>query len=66
MQKIERLIEFFSRKSYPSEYARAKAAGVCVMCGKPVPDFRDAAAQIEYNISGLCQKCQEEYLKKRG
>lgn len=36
--------------------------GRCPFCGKPIdPDeFRDKESWIEYNISGLCQECQDE------
>ena len=29
-------------------------------CGGVVTGFRDKTSRIEYNISGLCQKCQDE------
>ena len=31
-----------------------------VGCGKPVEGFRDAISKREYEISGLCQNCQDE------
>lgn len=39
--------------------------GNCPFCGKRVVmlDFRDALSRKEYSISGLCQKCQDEFFR---
>ena len=36
--------------------------GLCPFCGKPVflGEFRDVLSLEEFQISGLCQKCQDE------
>lgn len=34
---------------------------VCSSCGNPALDFTDALSRKEYSISGLCQKCQDEF-----
>ena len=33
---------------------------VCVFCGKPAVKFRNEISLREYNISGLCQECQDK------
>jgi hypothetical protein len=35
--------------------------GKCSCCSKPIyqQDFRDVLSVREYNISGLCQQCQD-------
>lgn len=33
---------------------------ICSSCNTEVGPFRDRLAQEEYNISGLCQQCQDE------
>lgn len=33
--------------------------GLCPICGKPVGVFRDELSQREFEISGLCQSCQD-------
>ncbi len=33
---------------------------VCVSCQQPILCFRDRLSRTEYNISGLCQTCQDE------
>lgn len=37
------------------------AVGKCPLCGNPVnrEDFRDELSMREFNISGMCQKCQD-------
>ena len=38
----------------------AQAGNGCVMCGKPAVKFDDKASEREYQISGLCQPCQNK------
>jgi len=35
-------------------------APTCPMCRQPVGNFKDALSAKEYQISGLCQRCQDE------
>ena len=39
----------------------AVAGKSCVSCGKPATDFRDDLSRKEFGISGLCQRCQDEF-----
>ena len=39
----------------------AVAGKSCVSCGKPATDFRDELSRKEFGISGLCQRCQDEF-----
>lgn len=34
--------------------------GRCVSCGGPAVEFKDALSRKEYELSRLCQKCQDE------
>ena len=36
---------------------------LCPFCRMPVKmeDFKDALSRKEYNISGMCQKCMDEF-----
>jgi hypothetical protein len=36
----------------------------CQICVKPVTRFRDALSQREWQISGICQKCQDQIFGK--
>ena len=43
-------------------------AGRCPSCGKPIDDmkFKDALSEKEFEISGLCQSCQDEVFDRIG
>lgn len=32
---------------------------LCPRCGKPAQQFRDETSEREYDLTGLCQKCQD-------
>lgn len=34
--------------------------GFCPICKKPVGEFRDRESVKEFNISGMCQACQDK------
>jgi hypothetical protein len=34
-------------------------ANKCPTCGKEIGEFRNEMSKREYNISGMCQKCQD-------
>lgn len=46
---------------FPEQYAR-KLAMLCPFCDNAIGigDFRDPLSLREYEISGLCQECQDE------
>ena len=45
------------------DMVKAVEEGLCPLCGNPVnfEDFRDDLSRREFKISGLCQKCQDEF-----
>jgi hypothetical protein len=57
---ISDLLSIFSSHQYKSNYAYSKTMSVCIKCNRPAKDFRNASAELEYQISALCQKCQDE------
>lgn len=32
---------------------------ICPICRQPIGEFRDESSLREYNISGMCQTCQD-------
>jgi hypothetical protein len=60
MAKILELQEIFSAATYRSSYTNAKNRKTCIRCGNPAKAFRDASARLEYKVSALCQRCQDE------
>ena len=57
---IQELIKFL----FPQETARRKE-GRCPFCGKEIDhtEFRDQISQQEFQISGLCQNCQDDFFE---
>ena len=45
-------------KIFP-EALDAKRRGICPTCGKRIAGFRDYLSLKEYEISGVCQNCQD-------
>jgi len=39
----------------------AQDKAICVSCGGDASEFVDEVSQHEYSISGMCQKCQDEF-----
>lgn len=55
-------LQGFIDELFPKEAERIKA-GECPFCGKSIDvekEFRDPLSKREFEISGLCQKCQDE------
>ena len=51
------------KKMFPTNVERNKKAYVCPLCHKAVnveTDFRDDLSRKEFQISGLCQECQDK------
>ena len=60
MRRIDNLFQIISSATYKESYAQAKAANLCLRCGRPAKGFTDCSSELEYRISALCQSCQEE------
>lgn len=44
-----------------NEEVKLVKAGKCPFCKTQVTGFRDLLSLKEYNISGLCQSCQDDF-----
>jgi hypothetical protein len=56
------LLKAFSKATYKIRYSKAKSTGTCLLCGKHAKVFENESSRFEYNISALCQTCQDQYL----
>ena len=54
-------MEEFMQRLFPKEEERRRA-GQCACCGAPdaADTIRDDLSRMEFQISGLCQTCQDE------
>lgn len=59
--KMQSVIDNFSNALFGRKNSESIRDKVCVDCGTPVKmaDFRNAISRKEFEISGLCMKCQD-------
>jgi len=59
---MQKFLDNFAKKAFGRSPTEAKEKGVCVTCGAKIEmgDFKDRISIKEYEISGLCQKCQDD------
>ena len=60
MSTMEQFKEDISMAFFGRSVSLANAGNQCVCCGKSATEFRDEISKREYQISSLCQKCQDE------
>jgi len=61
MERDPGLQEFID-KMFPEEAQRIRERK-CPFCGKPIPpgtEFKDELSKREFEISGMCQACQDD------
>jgi hypothetical protein len=61
MQVLDELIKVLSEPEVAVRNCRARADRTCKLCGGPARRFRDAISEFEYQISAICQGCQDKY-----
>ena len=61
-KELQSFLDRFAKKAFGRSPTEAREKGICVTCGKPIKmeDFKDQLSIKEYEISGLCQKCQDD------
>ena len=59
--EMQAIIDSNALQMYGRAVSDVLATGDCVACGYPATDFEDVISKREYEISGLCQICQDEY-----
>lgn len=55
-------MEALLREMFPSR--KNMDAKLCVFCHQPAESFRDEISAREYEISGICQICQDKVFKE--
>ena len=60
MSSMEQYKEEISMAFFGRSVSLANAGNQCVCCGKAATEFRDQISKREYQITSLCQKCQDE------
>lgn len=62
MEKISEFIAILSDEKIQQRTVDAKTNRMCKICGRPVSDFLDAKSKFEYQISAICEQCQNYYI----
>ena len=58
-EALEGMLENFAQQFLSQGRQQASTTNTCVICSKEATDFRDAASRKEYQISRMCQICQD-------
>jgi len=61
MSERNPILEQMLEKVFPNERENVRQCK-CPFCGEPInmDDFKDETSRKEFEISGICQKCQDE------
>ena len=61
-KELQGFVDGFTKKTFGKSQTEAREQKICVICHNEIKDedFRDDKSRKEYNISGLCQKCQDD------
>lgn len=62
--EMERFLDEMSEQMFGRRRSASKSAKICVMCGGDATEFRNELSRKEYEISGLCQRCQDAVFKE--
>ena len=60
---MEALIDDMSLSMYGRSRTESIKSDICVVCGEDATLFTDARGQLEYTISGMCQRDQDKTFK---
>ncbi|BBO78379.1 hypothetical protein DSCW_57960 [Desulfosarcina widdelii] len=61
MDRLGELIGALSDDAVVARSVCAKTEGTCKLCGRPATFFRTQFSKLEYNLSSICQACQDYY-----
>ena len=57
---MKKAIDGLTEQWYGRKRTTSIVDNVCVVCGGPASQFKDALSRKEYTISGMCQSCQDD------
>lgn len=57
---VMKLLNNLTGQVFGHTLSGALESNICVDCGELAVVFRDEASKAEYEITGFCQKCQDE------
>lgn len=60
-ESLTKTIDGVSKKLFGKTRTEALDTHTCISCNKPAIEFRDEKSAVEWRITGLCQKCQDDF-----
>ena len=61
MIRLQELIETLSDQRIEDRVRAARDNRTCKICGDPAKTFKSKLTKMEYQISSICEKCQEYF-----
>jgi len=61
VDRLSELIVALSDEAVAARSIYAKHEGTCKLCGRAAKFFRTPFSELEYNLSSICQECQDYY-----
>ena len=58
-KKIQDLLDRLTREGVGRTQKESEEKNVCTWCGKKIKGFKDDLSAREYQITGMCQQCQD-------
>jgi uncharacterized CHY-type Zn-finger protein len=58
---MEKTLDALALGAFGRSRQKALTSNSCVKCGGPALEFKDELSRREYNISMMCQKCQDDF-----
>ena len=60
-KQITAFLDTFGENNFGETRTHAITQGFCLTCGQPAVEFRDDLSEREFQISGMCQDCQDNF-----
>jgi hypothetical protein len=60
-KELQEKVDSLAEKTFGESLTEAQKKKICVQCKKEAGEISDPMAKKEYEISGLCPSCQDEF-----
>lgn len=64
MSRSNPFLDELAKAAFGRTKSEAIKKGICVNCGKPADEFKDELSAREFEISQLCQSCQDSVFEE--
>ena len=58
-KEMETFLSDLTHSAFGRSYTECKGNNQCVTCGEPADIFKDEISRKEFEISSMCQECQD-------